>query len=333
MKNIFLFLFVLSMNLQAADYPKSDHYDGKHFFNPGTKEEHGFFDFLKWKFGGDVKAWPETVANINHPLPGLEAPTKGLFTFINHATFLVRIQGLTFLTDPVFSQRVSPVSFAGPKRVREPGVNLENLPPVDVVMISHNHYDHMDLASLKAVDAKFHPLFLVPLGDEKRLKEAGIQNVVELDWWQEIKVKDATITFTRVQHWSNRGLFDKFKSLWGGYMVSTPNIKFYFAGDTGYSNHFKETFSKLGAPDVALLPIGAYEPRWFMKLHHINPEESVQAHLDLNARISLPMHFGTFQLTNEGYDDPVMGLKKALKKLKVEEDKYPVLDQGQTFTL
>lgn len=332
MKLFLLFILISFNSVQATSYSKSDHYDGERFFNPGLNLDKNFFDFLKWQLDGEGKDWPEHVANVVHPLPRFQGNTRALFTFINHATYLVQVAGVNFLTDPVFSQRVSPVSFAGPKRVKDPGVMLESLPAIQVVLISHNHYDHMDLESLKAIDAKFHPLFLVPLGEEKRLKQTGIQNVVELDWWQSFKVKDVTITFTRVQHWSNRTPWDKFKSLWGGYMVSAPATKFYFGGDTGYSDHFKETFKRLGAPDVALIPIGAYEPRWFMQLQHLNPEEAVRAHLELKAGMSLPMHFGTFQLSNEAYDDPVKELKKALKKYQVDPEKFPVLDQGQTLT-
>lgn len=310
----------------------SDHFDGKKFFNPGLKEERGLWDVLKWKIQGGVSKWPESVPNVTYPMPVLAEGKKANFTFINHATFLIQTPGVTFLTDPVFSERVSPLTWAGPKRVRLPGITLDNLPTIDVVLISHNHYDHMDAESLKQIDARFHPLFLVPLGDEKRLKEWGIQNVKEMDWWEEFKVKEATITFTRVQHWSNRSLTDKNESLWGGYMVSTSQLKFYFGGDTGYADHFKETFSRLGAPDVSLLPIGAYAPRWFMNLHHMNPEEAVKAHLELQSKYSLPMHFGTFQLTNEGYDEPVLELKQALEKLKVSSENFPVMDQGQTFS-
>lgn len=311
----------------------SDHFDGKKFFNPGQTEERGLIDVLKWKLKGGVAKWPESVPNVAYPAPVLSENKKANFTFINHATFLIQTPGVTFLTDPVFSERVSPFTWAGPKRVRQPGLSLENLPTIDVVLVSHNHYDHMDVESLKIIDAKFHPLFLVPLGDEKRLKEWGIQNVKECDWWEEVKVKEATITFTRVQHWSNRSLTDKNESLWGGYLVSTPRLKFYFGGDSGYADHFKETFTRLGAPDVSLLPIGAYAPRWFMNLHHMNPEEAVKAHLELQSKVSLPMHFGTFQLTNEGYDEPVLELKAALEKMKVSSENFPVMDQGQTFSL
>jgi L-ascorbate metabolism protein UlaG (beta-lactamase superfamily) len=330
---MFICSLLLFLNLSHAETSKSDHFDGSHYFNPDLHEERGFWDLVKWKLGGTPKKWPDHVPNITYDRPVLKENEKALFTFINHASFLIQTEGFNVLTDPVFSERVGPFLWIGPKRVREPGLKLDELPPLDVVLVSHNHYDHMDRESLLALDGKFHPLFLVPLGEEKRLKEWGIQNVKELDWWQEVKIREATITLTRVQHWSNRSIGDKNKNLWGGYMVKTPRMKFYFAGDTGYGDHFTETFSRLGAPDVALLPMGAYEPRWFMKIHHMNPEEAIRAHQDLQARKSIGMHFGTFQLTDEGYDDPVIDLKAAREKLQIKEERFQTLDQGQSFSL
>ncbi|MES2527070.1 MAG: MBL fold metallo-hydrolase [Bdellovibrionota bacterium] len=303
----------------------SDHYDGKKFFNPGHKDENSFLDVLKWKMTSDAKDWPKTVPNASYATPTLPEGKKANFTFVNHASFLVQIPGLNFLTDPVYSERVSPVTFAGPKRAREPGVAFDALPVIDVVLISHNHYDHLDLVTLKNLDAKFHPLFIVPLKVREFLLKEGLQNVVELDWWQEFKVKDTTVIFTPTLHWSSRSLWDKYETLWGSFMVKAPGFSFYFGGDTGYAGHFRDIKMRLGSPDVALLPIGAYEPRWFMKMHHMNPEEAVKAHQDLEAGMSFPMHFGTFQLTDEGIDEPVADLKKALGDIK----NFQVLDQGE----
>lgn len=331
MKVLLTLLALYSQSSSAQSYPRSDHYDGKHFLNPGLKEERSLWDVLKWKWQGEAKAWPKHVPNVAYPKPILAENNRALFTFINHASYLIQLKSLTVITDPVFSERVSPVRFAGPKRVRAPGLALDDLPPIQVVLISHNHYDHMDHESLRQLDAKFHPLFLVPMGEEKRLKEWGLQNVLEMDWWQEHKVKDVTITFTRSQHWSNRWVGDKFESLWGSYYIKTPEMSFYFAGDTGYSDHFQETKTRLGSPDIAILPIGAYEPRWFMKIHHMNPAEAVLAHQELGAKTSLPMHWGSFQLTDEGYDDPVIDLKAALKAANIPSEQFPVIDQGQSF--
>ncbi len=318
--------FILILILTSFTSIASDHFDGKRFFNPGHNDENSFFDVLKWKFTADTKEWPASVPNKTFSTPTLPAGKKANFTFINHATFLVQLQGLNFLTDPVYSERVSPFTFAGPKRAREPGVAFDALPVIDVVIISHNHYDHLDLATLKNLDAKFHPLFIVPLKVREFLLKEGLQNVVELDWWQEFKVKDTVVIFTPTLHWSSRTLWDKYETLWGSFMVKAPGFSFYFGGDTGYAEHFRDIKMRLGSPDVAILPIGAYEPRWFMKKHHMNPAEAVQAHKDLEAGVSLPMHFGTFQLTDEGIDEPVADLKKALGEVK----NFEILDQGES---
>lgn len=322
-----ILLITMSVNVSCSTYPKSDHYDGKVFFNPNGTGTKTFWDVLKWKWNAEPVKWPEQVGNKEHPFRKISPADKGVVTFINHATFLVQLPGLTFITDPVFSQRASPFTFAGPKRFRNPGIELENLPALDLVVISHNHYDHLDIETLKILDGKFHPLFIVPLGDEKLLKREGIQNVKAMDWWEETIVKDTKVTFAPSQHWSSRSLWDKCESLWGAYQVGP----IYFAGDTGYGEHFKQTFEKLGSPEIALLPIGAYEPRYFMKGHHMNPEDAVMAHKDLQAKKSFGMHFGTFQLTDEGIDEPVEKLKEARTKFGLIEENFTVLDQGESY--
>lgn len=327
MKLILLILLLLTSLAQAdTKYPVSDHYDGKVFFNPNEHHMHTLWDILKWKLTADAAEWPQSVANKDYPLPMVSAEQRSVVTFINHATFLIQLKDLNILTDPIFSKRASPMTFMGPKRIREPGIQLEMLPKIDVVIISHNHYDHLDLEALKQLDAKFHPLMLVPLGDEKLLKEAGIQNVREMDWWHEQEIREHKIVFTPSQHWSARGLFDKCESLWGSYFILSPDFKLYFGGDSGYGPHFGNIRLRLGAPDVSLLPIGAYAPRYFMKYHHMEPEEAVKAHADLNSNLSIGMHFGTFQLTDESLDEPVERLKKT------GENSFITLDQGESKT-
>ncbi len=322
---IFLLCIKIFSAIAEISGSKSDHFDGKHFFNPGHDDKNSFFDLLKWQFTSRPAKWPENVSNKDYPAPILPEGKKATFTFINHATFLIQTPQVTFLTDPVFSERVSPVKFAGPKRARLPGVSLDKLPAIDVVIISHNHYDHMDLESLKAIDLKFHPLFIVPLGNREFLLKEGLQNVVELDWWKDQQVKNTLITFTPSLHWSSRSLWDKYETLWGSFFISIDGFKFYFGGDSGYADHFRDIKMRLGAPDVALLPIGAYGPRWFMKKHHMNPAEAIMAHKDLEAGTSFGMHFGTFQMTDEGIDDPVKALQKSLGEIK----NFQVLDQGE----
>lgn len=319
---------------QALSYTKSDHFDGKKFHNLDVRDDlKSFWSVMKWKWTSTPAQWPERMVNEEHKFETLSPDSKSVVTFINHASFLIQLPGVNVLTDPIYAERASPFSFAGPKRVRAPGINLELLPKIDLVVISHNHYDHLDLETLVQIDQKFHPLFLVPLGDEKLLKKAGIQSVKEVDWWEEYRLKDTKVIFTPSQHWSARGLFDKSQSLWGSFYFDNGASKIYFGGDTGYANHFKEIRIRYGAPDIALLPIGAYEPRWFMKAHHMNPEDAVKAHLDLASMFSIGMHFGTFQLTDEEIDRPLKDLVFAREAFKVPAESFRTLSEGESYIL
>lgn len=324
-------IIFLLLPLLAFSYTKSDHFDGKIFHNPDGDDLKSFWQVLKWKLGTSAVPWPSHVPIKNFPVRAKAPNEKLSLTFINHSTFLIEVDGLNILTDPIYSERASPVSFAGPKRVREPGRPFDFLPPIDVVIISHNHYDHLDLPTIQDLDKKFHPLFIVPLGDEKTLLDAGVQNVKALDWWEEVRVKNTRFIFAPAKHWSARSLWNKNKSLWGSFMIDNGPKKIYFAGDTGFGNHFTEIKKRLGPPDIALIPIGAYKPEWFMKFYHTNPEEAVKAHLDLEAKKTFAMHFGTFQMSNEGIDEPERDLKLAMKNLNVSEEDFQILEHGQTF--
>ncbi len=326
-----LLILVSSFSYGGSDYSLSDHYDGKKFFNPEKNDYKTIWDLLKWYVTGDKKPWPQAVANKVYPMPDLAPDTKAVVTFINHATFLIRLQGLTILTDPVFSERMGPIKFVGPKRVRSPGINFEMLPKIDVVVISHNHFDHMDLETLTRLDGKFHPMFVVPIGNGKFLKQQGLQNVTELDWWDKFRVQDKKILLTPAQHWSSRNYIDKCDALWGGYMIYADGVQIYFAGDTGYGSHFAELKKRLGPPQLSLLPVGGYSPRSFMEVNHLNPEDAVKAHIDLGSPISFAMHFGTFQLSDEGIDEPILDLKAAMKKLGVNQDSFKTLDHGESY--
>jgi L-ascorbate metabolism protein UlaG (beta-lactamase superfamily) len=319
-------------------YPKSDHFDGKLFFNPSRRGFKKFSDV--YKFSREKgEGWPKWIQNRGTPqVVARNSADEMRATFVNHATFLLQVGGLNVLTDPLWSRRCSPVKFAGPKRHREPGLQLSQLPVIDVVLVSHNHYDHLDIATLVKLNIKFNPLFIVPLANAAILLNAGIERVHELDWWETFEFLGATggeakITLTPAQHWSARGLFDRFKMLWGGFMFASAGEKIFFAGDTGYGGHFKEIRGRLGSPTLALLPIGAYEPRWFMKDNHMNPDEAGQAHLDLQASTSIAMHFGTFQLSHEAIDAPVSALKAAREKLNIAPDTFRILEFGETLIL
>jgi L-ascorbate metabolism protein UlaG (beta-lactamase superfamily) len=263
----------------------------------------------------------------------VERVTEGIrATYINHATVLVQVAGLNILTDPVWSKRVSPVTFAGPKRVRDPGIPIEALPEIDLILVSHNHYDHLDTASLKKLrqQQEKEPVIVSGLGNAKLLRKQGYTNALELDWGEHTQVGAATVHFVECQHRSGRGAFDQMKTLWGSFVAETPEGAIYFAGDTGYSPHFKAQGEQYGPFALSLLPIGAYEPRWFMKDIHLNPEEAVQAHLDLNSQQSLGIHFGVFQLTWEEIDSPIIDLEAALNAQGLPRETFWVLEPGES---
>ena len=234
--------------------------------------------------------------------------------WIGHSTFLIKKNGFTILTDPIFSERASPFKRVGPKRLIPPALSLEDIPKIDIVTVSHNHYDHLDIDSLQRI-SKLHPdaVFLVPAGDLKLLKRKKIINTYEFEWWETFSINNISFTFTPVQHWSKRGLFDRNKSLWGGWYIQYPDYALYHAGDTGYSKDFKDTKNKLGSPKYAFIPIGAYDPEWFMASSHVNPEDALQIMIDLEAEHAFGMHWGTFVLTDEDTLEPPQRLKQALK--------------------
>ena len=284
---------------------------------------------LRWRFRNESRAvWPTHVSDQPQPPPpDTVAADAVAITFINHASFLIRLAGGVVLTDPIFSERCSPVSWAGPRRVRRPGIALADLPRPDVVLLSHNHYDHMDFPTLRALQARHAPRFVTMLGNARRLAKLGIA-ATELDWWQHMSLGTLRITATPARHFSARSPFDRNRALWGGFMLSNPAGSVLFAGDSGAGPHWAEIRTRLGAPDVALLPIGAYEPRWFMAAVHMDPAEAVQAHLALGARRSVGMHFGTFQLTDEAIDAPLHALREACEQCAV--DGFKTLQFGET---
>jgi L-ascorbate metabolism protein UlaG (beta-lactamase superfamily) len=322
----------LSCCAAGPRYPKSDHFDGEKFLNPTTSnEEGGFFRIFQYLAHRNPKPWPAKVDNLPEKL-WLEQIPEGqvVATFINHATVLLQFHGFNVLTDPVYSERASPLSWVGPKRHRPPGIALEHLPRIDLVVISHNHYDHLDLATIQRLEATFHPLFLVPLGDELILKNAGATRIQEMDWWDVRQIPShGEITFAPTQHFSARGLFDRNKTLWGSYYLKIDGVRVYFGGDSAYSVHFAEIKNRQGAPDLSLLPIGAYEPRWFMKSVHMNPAEAVQAHVDLGSARSIGIHFGTFQLTDEAIDQPVIDLESEKERRNMAPEAFLALKEGQ----
>ena len=310
----------------------SDHFNGRHFYNPGPGvSPRGFGQVLRWRLESRRAAWPGHVANDTYPSPPASvAPGQVAVTFINHATFLLTLPGAVVLTDPIFSERCSPVQWAGPKRVRAPGIALSDLPRPDIVLLSHNHYDHMDLPSLRAIARQHAPQFVTTLGNAAALAAAGIEGATELDWWQAIEVGGLRIVATPARHFSARSPFDRNRTLWAGFALLREDTRILFAGDSGAGPHWAEICARLGEPDVALLPIGAYEPRWFMAPVHMNPAEAVDAHISLGARHSVGMHFGTFQLTDEAIDEPERALAVSLREKGILESAFVTQGFGET---
>ncbi|HMV76454.1 MAG TPA: MBL fold metallo-hydrolase [Leptospiraceae bacterium] len=251
-------------------------------------------------------------------------------TWVGHATVLIQIDGKNILTDPIWSERCSPVGFAGPKRYTAPGIDIDRLPKIDAVVISHNHYDHMDIPTLKVLDKKFSPVIYAGLRNREFLKSEGLKNPVELDWWQSDESAGIKITFTPTQHFSGRGVLDHGETLWGSYVIEGKTKKAYFAGDTAYFSGFAEIGNKFPKIDLAILPIGAYEPRWFMKPVHMNPEESVKTFLDLKADNMLPMHYQTFVLTDEPLDEPLRLTKELFEKNGISLTRLADLKIGES---
>ena len=358
-------LLAPSLHVNATDdSPAPSHHRANGYQNNYIEfQPRGLLDLLKWKREAsrdDLPKPPRTpIPTVAPDLAFIQANARAgtatnpqamqpAITWIGHASMLAQFGGLNILTDPVFSERVSPLSFVGPKRAVAPGLTLAQLPHIDVVLISHNHYDHLDDASVRALakQAGGPPLFIVPLGIKAWLAEREITNAVELDWWQSHSVATPAgpveVVLTPVQHWSGRGLNDQLKTLWGGYAVFAPDLHFFFTGDTAYSKDFKDirerfasrhTPEKGGGFDIALIAVGAYEPRWFMTSQHVNPAEAVQIHLDVNAKRSVGIHWGTFELTDESLDQPPIDLAEARRAKGVADADFFVMAIGETRKL
>ena len=284
-------------------FPK--HFDGKRFYNPDAPQVRGLREFLRWKLTSRPESSPRFIPDVVPSIPPRRVEGSGLrTTLVNHSTVLLQQHGSNILTDPIWSERASPLSWAGPRRRREPGVSWDNLPRIDTVLISHNHYDHLDLPTLRRLAARGDSTFVVPTGLLRLLRSENIGPAHELDWGESVSLPGFTVHCVPALHFSSRGIYDRNLTLWCGYVIECPERLVYFAGDTGFGRHFAQIREKFGSPHLALLPIGAYEPRWFMSPVHMAPEEAVRAHDILAAQTSIAIHHGTFQLTDEALDTP-----------------------------
>jgi L-ascorbate metabolism protein UlaG (beta-lactamase superfamily) len=310
--------------------PVSDHFDGTRFVTPGGGDgEHASLGrLLRWQASRQPEAWPAFHDEPPGPRPPAEVgPGQLRVTFINHATTLLQLDGLNVLTDPIYSQRCSPFDFAGPARVRPPGIRFEDLPRIDAVLVSHNHYDHLDAPTLKRIAERWPAVrFFVGLGNRAYLERLGLTGVEELDWWEARALKGVTVRSVPNQHFSGRGPFDGDGTLWTAWVLEGRAGRAYFAGDTGYGPHFAETERRLGPMRLAVLPIGAFRPEWFMGPVHQSPVQAVQAARDLRAGLAVPMHYGTFNLADDGETEPVRALRAAVADAGVN---FEVLGFGE----
>jgi L-ascorbate metabolism protein UlaG (beta-lactamase superfamily) len=292
------------------------------------------FEAIRWKSTSRPERSPGFVNDVTPSVPPRTVEGSKLrVTLVNHSTVLVQQRGCNLLTDPVWSNRVSPVSWAGPRRRRSPGVRWEDLPPIHLVLLSHNHYDHLDMTYLQKLAAGPETEFVVPLRVASLLKSRGIDRVRELDWGYSVSLRGLTIHSAPALHFSARGLFDRNKTLWCGYMIESAGRVLYFAGDTAYGDHFTAIRDRFGPPRLALLPIGAYGPRWFMSPVHMAPEEAVRAHQDLASQMSIAIHHGTFQMADDGIDTPAKILRKSLLDRGVGEREFRVLNNGESVEI
>ncbi|HEY7773960.1 MAG TPA: MBL fold metallo-hydrolase [Marinagarivorans sp.] len=312
----------------------SDNFQAGKFQNLEPIEAKSLWGFIKARMTTDWAKWPkDVIINEGAPPPTSLNGSNARITFINHATVLIQVAGLNIITDPHFTERCSPLSFAGPKRVHKPGIAFHNLPKIDAVLISHDHYDHLDLATIEKLVHRDAPVIFAGLGVKRHLEQDA--KVIEMDWWDQKALSDnVAIHFAEVQHFSGRGLWDKNTTLWGGFVIEVRGkTKIYFGGDSGYGGHYHRTYDRFGPMDLALIPIGAYAPRDFMAPVHLDPAQAVQAHKDLHAKQSIGIHFGTFQLTAEQIDEPERLLKSARAEQQLGEDEFITLQPGSAFNL
>jgi L-ascorbate metabolism protein UlaG (beta-lactamase superfamily) len=333
-------LAVTGRNAMARYYdgPVSDHFDGTRFFDPKGAQPRSTLDLIRWRLSGTRASWPERSPSPYTDRPPAEVnDTSWRISFVGHASLLLQTAGLNLLLDPVWSERVSPVSFAGPRRVNDPGIAFEALPPINAVLVSHSHYDHLDLPTLSRLAAAHRPRVVTPLGNHAIMQGHDPAIAAEAyDWGDRVTLPGgASVTLVPVQHWSARGLTDRNKALWAGFVIETPAGRIFHVADSGYGggHHFRGAKDQHGPFRLAILPIGAYEPRWFMRDQHMNPAEAVQAFRDCGAELALAHHHGTFQLTDEAIDAPPLALAQAMAAEGTPAERFRVLQPGQFWKI
>jgi L-ascorbate metabolism protein UlaG (beta-lactamase superfamily) len=321
--------------------PVSDHFDGERFFDQLAAPLRRRLDLLRWflqrRFDRTKAKWPDRAPSpfADEPPPRVEGAACRV-SYVGHASWLIQTAGLNILLDPIWSERASPFRNIGPKRVNDPGIAFAKLPPIDVVLVSHAHYDHLDLATLSQLNTAHHPRIVTPLGNDTIMRNHDAAIAAEaFDWDGRVDLGAAAVTLVPTSHWSARNLSDRNMSLWASFVIEAPFGKVYFVGDSGYGNGrlFRRARERNGLFRLAILPIGAYEPRWFMRDQHMNPVEAVQALIDCGAELALASHYGTFQLTDEAIDAPVLALAEALRAAGILPARFRALRPGEVVHL
>ena len=320
------------LSMSGHQGPITDHFDGEVFLNREQTALPDAQKALQMATSYNPVAWDAWRENPPAPKPAQRVHDGLVVSFVNHATVLLQFDGLNVLTDPIWSERCSAVQWAGPQRHHAPGLSLDDLPPIDVILISHNHYDHLDVATLLELSKRGDPLVITGLGNAAFIEALGLR-AMELDWDQTTTVGDLTVIGQRTRHFSSRGLFDRMKTLWLGFVLKGPSQTVYFGGDTAMGSHFAETGANHGPFDLALLPIGAYLPRWFMSPVHIDPKEAVLAHQQLGALRSVGIHHGTFQLSQEGQDEPAEQVALEASAAGLATDAFRTLAPGESWRI
>lgn len=320
------------------DGPVSDHFDGTRFIDPDGTPPRSLLDLARWQMANGKVPWPAWAPSPFADRPPARVTGSGWrFSYVGHASWLLQTAGLNVLIDPVWSERVSPFTFAGPKRVNDPGIAFEALPEIDAVLVSHNHYDHLDVATLARLAATHRPRVVTPLGNDTIMRAHDVAIAAEAyDWHHRVVLGDGVaVTLIPARHWSARGLFDRNRALWAGFVIETPAGRIYHVADSGYGEGrpFRAARERYGPFRLAVLPVGAYEPRWFMAAQHMNPAEAVKAFAESGAELALGHHYGTFQLTDEAIDAPVRALAEALAQANIAPEKFRVLRPGQVLEL
>ncbi len=315
------------MKCRDAEFP--DHFDGKCFYNPEASPKRGFLDLIKWKLTSRAEPSPGFVSDVEPSKPPARVSGSELrSTLVNHSTVLLQVDGLNILTDPIWSEQASPLSWIGPRRKRDAGVLFGDLPPIDLVLPSHNHYDHLDLPTLRTLSGRGPCTYVVPSGCARLLNKEHLGPVHELDWGDSVELPGVKVSSVPARHFSSRSLLDYNRTLWCGYMLDIAARLIYFARDTAFGAHFEQIRNQFGPPDLAFLPIGAYQPRCFMSPVHMGPDEAVRAHRIVQTKISIAIHHGTFQLADEAIDTPQRELAAC-----AAGEAFRVLRNGEYLTL